>query len=320
MAQNRGSATSIDTEVGTKSRIHDFLERRSGRRCKVFIMKKVFWLVVLTVTFILGSQARAFGITPARYLVTVNPGESQTLVMTIDNNEPKPVNFSLSITGMRQDSAGRSVFTAGLDPAETWVKPEAQSVTLRSGEKRKIRFTVSVPKDALPGSRYLGLAIESIPARNGETIVNGRLTALLILQIAGVVTESLSLESHAPTNFIWKKNLPFTLKFTNNGTIETPVSGQVITKNWRGRALDIQPLVLGNQLIAGTKRSIDTALAAQKIFWPGLYAADIQIRYGKTNQKISSTIHFWYLPRDAAVTVGLLIILLLILKFRRRKK
>ncbi len=284
------------------------------------MMRKISWLVCLSVSLLIVSPARAFGVSPVRYLVTVDPGERQSVSVTVKNDEPKAKKFVFSVVGVQDDGAGHPLFAVGLDPAEGWVKPEIGETTISSGQKKKIIFNVAVPQGAAPGSHYLGLAVEATPDLAGQTVIAGRLTVLLVLQVAGIVKESVSLRSEIPAAIAMKKEWPLIVELKNNGTIETPITGRAIIRNWRGQTVFSAPLVLGNQLIPGAYRQIISRIVADKIRWPGLYETEAEIKYGKTNQTISSTARLWYLPLESIIGVGLIVLLLFILKFLRRKR
>jgi len=256
-------------------------------------------------------KAEAFSISPSRFLVTADAGTSQKIAIKITNDQASGLQYSLSVLGASQDNKGYPVFSSGSDDAENWVHPDSQSVSLAPMETKTVSFNISVPKTALPGSHYLGLAVEPANSESGQVSLSGRLVSILTLQIAGKVNESLEVIKWRPAKeFFYGNNWKFELDVENSGDIEVPAACEVSVSDWGGRKLSAQTVPMGNQILAGSLRSLKPAIFASGIKWPGIYQAKAQLIYGKTRQTVFAVADVVYIPLWM-IAAGILLILIL---------
>lgn len=248
--------------------------------------------------FAFAKEANAFSISPSKFLVTADQGMSQTITVKIKNNEAASMQFSASVLGAKQDDQGHPVFGTGIDDAENWVRPEIASFNIVPGETKTLDFFINVPKDTLSGSHYLGLAVEPIYPKGSQVSLGGRLVSILTLQVSGTVNESLGITRWKPSGNLFTENIwKFNLELKNSGDIEVPAVGSVSISNWKGKEIFSENLNLGNQILAGSLRSLEPSVVlADKGFWPGLYQAKIKVSYGKTGQVAYAMANAWYLP------------------------
>jgi len=280
-------------------------------------------LLFSTLTFFVWVlPVRAFSISPAKILLTVDAGASRTVAVKIKNDEKNDLNFRLGVLGMRQNEQGEPIFTRGEDAAENWVYPENGQVNIKSGATKDINFIIKIPADALAGSYYLGLFAEPTLSKEKPANVNTRLVSLLTLQVSGMVNESLVIEKWEPlTGVSGEKKWKFNLLLKNVGAMEVDMRGMAALRNWKGEEIFSQPLVLGNKLLAGSKRALQPEIILRDdIKLPGLYQAQIKINYGKTNQPVSSIAYIWYFPAwSKVVLAGLGAVLLILLVLMAKK-
>lgn len=272
--------------------------------------------------FFTAQSASAFQISPVKSLFTVNPGTNQTMVVKIKNTEKNILTFKLSVLGMTQDENGKPVFLRGADVAESWVYPESNSVSLKAGETKSVNFIAKIPGDALSGSQYLGLAVEPVMPKSDQASLNSRLVSMLTLQVTGVVNESVMVEKWARLKDVSdNKNWKFDLSLKNNGTIEVDLAGMVAVKNWQGEEIFTEQIILGNKLLAGSKRVLQPQITMQdRVKLPGLYQAQVKVNYGRTNQTATAVEYVWYFPmwsRVVAVVGGFFLVLLVVLLVKK---
>lgn len=297
-------------------------------------LKYFLYTFIIFIFFLAAKPARAFEISPVKALLTVDPGISQTIFVKISATSPlggvsgsaSGGNvFKLSVLGMMQDEDGKPVFARGVDAAESWVYPEDNLVNLKSGETKSVNFIIKIPSDAVSGSYYLGLAVEPVLEKNDQASLTARLVSLLTLQVKGLVQESVMVEKwEAISGITGSKDLKFDLNLKNNGTIEVLMRGEISIRNWRGETIFSEPIILGNKLLAGSKRVLHPEIILKNdINLPGLYSAQLKINYGRTNQTVSAIAYFWYFPMWSRVvlgTAGLVLIFLAVLAAKKLKK
>lgn len=287
--------------------------------------KSVFYLFFLLSFFIAASAARAFEISPVKFLFTVNPATNQTVILKIKNTEKNNLVFKLNVLGMSQDEDGRPVFSRGVDAAENWVYPENNLVNIKSGEIKSVNFIIKTPADALPGPHYLGLAVEPVLEKSNQASLATRLVSLLTLQVKGLVNESVQIEKWEPSaslrNDLEIRKLRFDLDLKNNGSIEVLMKGAVAIRNWQGEEIFSEPIILGNKLLAGSRRVLHPEIILKNnISLPGLYSAQIKINYGLTNQTVSSISYIWYFPQWSKIVLVITVLLLVFLIFWKLKR
>ena len=288
-------------------------------------MKIKFYLSVLLAVFIFFIAvipAQAFGITPIKSLFTVDPNTSRTITLKIKNSEKNNLTFKLNVLGMIQDEDGKPVFARGIDAAESWVYPESNLVNIKSGETKSVNFFIKTPADAVSGSYYLGLTVEPVLEKNIQNALATRLVSLLTLEVKGMVRESVLVEKFLPLSGISNsKNWKFDLNLKNNGTIEVLMRGKIAIRNWQGEEIFSEPVILGNKLLAGSKRVLHPEIILKNnINLPGFYSAQIKINYGRTNQVVSAIDYIWYFPMWSKIVLGIIILILVFLIFRKVKK
>ncbi len=287
-------------------------------------MKLKLYLFAFLIFFLVALPAHAFEISPVKGLITIDPGASQTVVVKIKNSEKNNLNFKLSVFGMSQDENGKPVFERGISLAESWVSPENNLVNIKSGETKSVNFIIKIPDDAVAGSYYLGLAIEPILEKSDGSSISTRLVSLLTLETKGLVRESVIIEKlETLFDITEEKKLKFNLNLKNNGTIEVLMQGKIAIRNWRGEEIFSEPIILGNKLLAGSKRVLRPEIILKNnISLPGIYSAQVKINYGRTNQVVSALDYIWYFPKWSKIVLGttaLLVILFIFWKMKRTK-
>jgi uncharacterized membrane protein len=291
------------------------------------MIKKILYLLSGAACFFIFAQsASAYSISPVKYLITIDPGKTETATIKIKNEEPMPLTFKLKVMGLSQDAQGKPVITNQADGAGTWVKPEADSVSVDPGNTAEAKYLITAPADAKSGSYYLALAIEPVVPEGTGISISSRLVSLLTLQVAGMVQESLEIKKWQPASGVFrqKDNWKFNLNIANKGNIEVVMKGTLSIKNWRGQEIMSEDKKLGNTLLSGAERSLTIDSGPQKanIYLPGLYQAKIKVLYGRTGQTIVDSVNFWYLPNWIWWVLGgiILLIILIIVAIKRARR
>ncbi len=267
-------------------------------------------LVALVLIFGHPHRASALTLSPARRIVTIDPGTAQDLKVTVTNDEAKSVRLQLLVTGLKQDPAGLPLFGNGYDDAEKWVVPAPELLVLEPGQQGFATFKLQVPAGTFPGSHWVALAVESRPDTTGTAILNQRLISLLSIQVSGVVTESLTMNTAVSERIVLgSKPFDAAIKIQNTGSIEVPLTGKITIRSLRGKEVGGRDVQLGNQLLPQSERSLLEKISTTKkdacdvdgtvcseLVWPGLYTLTAEVIYGKTGQTVESETSFWYVP------------------------
>ena len=296
-------------------------------------MFKIFFkVIIIVIVFVLLKigQADAFSITPTKAIITVNAGATDEYKIWIKNEEKNSKNFNLKITGFEQDNSGKPVFGNNKSEAEKWIKFNQNNLLLNIGESKSVDIAIAVPIDAKPGSYYVAVVAEALSASSSQisgTNLSGQVVSLLFLQVGGLVNESIKITKWEPQkDLIIGNNWNFYLNLANNGDIETPMIGSLKINNWRGQNIIEEKINLGNQLLANSVRFLypEMKLDSKSVYLPGLYQAQINIKYGKTGQTIAKMTNIWYFPKYSMWLGGCLALISILFfvfkKLRRSEK
>lgn len=284
-------------------------------------MFKRYFVRILPIIFFLFfavHPAGAFTISPAKILLTMDAGSEKTVSLNVKNDEKKDIPFSLYAVGMKQDELGRSVFTNEKTGAVEWVNPEENRIELKSGESKNVNFRVAVPNGSFPGSYFFGLAVEPEVGVGEEVGLKGKSAAIVLLQVAGIVNESLDIENwHGDRVLLFgNKNWRFNLRCKNVGNIDLPMQAKVEVIGWNGNIAGSEEIDMGNRLLSGTSRQLRPSLNIYKnLMWPGPYEARATIVYGRTGQTAAATDTIWYFPGWILGLAGAVFAIFILKKF-----
>ncbi len=282
--------------------------------------KKIIFTVAIGALFITVT-CHSFSISPLKFHLTLTPGVTNyVLSLTVKNSSSEKQLFNFKVLGAEQIQSGQLIFSELQTPAESWVQPEINAVEIPSNAEEKINFLISIPKDAVAGSYYLGLAAETVPNSEEEQVgVSGQLVSILLLQVAGVVNESLSIEKWSVPSVVFGKKWTAILTLLNTSVVELPVSGEISVHDWLGRKVASESINLGSALLPSAGRNYSAIIPMQKErLLPGPYEAKINVRYGLTNQTSVAVKRIWYLPYYIWIIIPIVIILGAVMMIKRK--
>ncbi len=256
-----------------------------------------FFLIIIFLLGIFGlaPSAKAFSISPLRYMATIEPGGSQFLTVTVKNEQYESRNYNLLVLGAKQDEEGHTLFGSDFSEAEDWIKPEKDLVTVPAQQSRDFKFQIQIPQNAYPGAYSLGLAVQERKINPEVISLQGRLFTLLSLQVAGEAKEVLlvkKLEKEEYQNSQWR----FLLKLENAGNVDLPLRGEILVKSWRGEIKQSQLLYLGNNLLPRMSRNYEFNIEKSDNWLPGFYRVEARINYGRLQQTVAITALIMYFP------------------------
>lgn len=282
-------------------------------------MYKIWWAMIWFLPlFLFADQASAFVVSPARYLITADPNTVQTVQLSVKNDEQESKKFKIFVVGVKQSESGALVFEKDLDVAEAWVRADQPTVVLVSEAQAKINFIISVPKNASPGSHYLGLAVESMADGESGSVLGGRLFSILTLRVAGEVVESVSVDKWSGPMASWRRDWPMSVQLKNNGNIDVSLKSVVDIK-YQGKILNTSEWPLGNILLINSVRYLDKTISFSPV-WPGRYEVQNKISYGRSGQVVWATYYVWYFPIWSIVSVVLMFLFFIFVYIKLRHR
>lgn len=263
-----------------------------------------------------------FSISPLKYLLTVAPGTTrQTVNLTVTNDSDSARQFALKVIGAKQNENGKLTYASGNTPAEEWVKPAESTIEIPGKTEKEVKYIINVPIQAAAGSYYLGLAVETASG-GGAVGLSGQLIAPLLLQVAGVVNESLRISDwHHPALVLWKNHWSYQLSFENKGNVEVPVEATIILRDWRGKEIQKKELNLGDIILPGSGRAFESEIKLPygDFYLPGPYSAELKVKYGRTSQAATAFTDIWYFPAYSFLALAVLILIGIYIWWKKKK-
>lgn len=138
------------------------------------------------------AQFAAF-VLPARFELNARPGQALQEILEIGNDDAGPVEFRLRTADwkLREDAGvDFQVDTLAPDSCRPWVKLERYTIKLGGKSKRRFRFEVQVPAEALPGLCRFALLVESAqdaamvsPLGNIQVPLQGRIAVIVYVRV-----------------------------------------------------------------------------------------------------------------------------------------
>lgn len=291
--------------------------------------KTLIQIVPIIALFVLGwaVPVSAMTISPVRYEIQGNPGETLTKEMTIINNGSDTVKYYSSFANFEaQGETGSASFVTPKDDIGTWMMTD-EFVSLIPGEQKTVAFTVKIPMNAEPGGHFGVIFWGTAPENSSgdkQVSVTAKTGLLVLLSVSGDVKQGGGLLSYTTENSkFWYNSLPisFIYRFQNDGgdrlkplglikiksfgLITTnklnanPANGNILPNSTRKFNVDWAKYTHPKDYVAPTgvaKKFFDTAIYQWKNFAVGLFSANLNLTYGLQSQVVNKKVFFFVFP------------------------
>lgn len=268
------------------------------------------------------SVSQSLSVSPLTFELTANPGNSLTNKIKISNPSNRPVNIRMTVEDFKPTGETGSVIITE-DESYTyslsqWVSVEPTEFTLPPLGQQVVTFTIDVPAQAEPGGHYGSVLAEVLPSEvEGGSAIAQKVGVLVLLSVAGEVTEQLLVKEFSAPSFIEEGPIVFLLRFENLGTVHVRPKGFISITNMLGKKeADIafpQKNVLPNS-IRKLEVSWDPGFAI------GKYTATLVANYGINNLPLTAVITFWVVPWKKILVVFIATFIIITILFLARKR
>lgn len=183
--------------------------------------------------------AQALTISPARIELTADPGSTTSNEFTIVNEQDSDQTYYTSVENFEaQGESGTPNFSPTKEGFASWVQV-IDKVTIKKGEKIKIPFTITVPKDADAGGHFAAIFLTTTPpaVSGGEVSVGAKIGMLMLLKVSGDIKEDGGVVSFLLKNgghFATTLPITFVYRFNNNGNDRVKPTGTTTIRNMIG--------------------------------------------------------------------------------------
>lgn len=288
------------------------------------VLLTVFGVVMLAL-FLKPLSASALTITPVRFEVSGNPGDTlRGELLLINENETAETYYSSYSNFEAQGESGSPAFVEPKEGLGTWIEAEFGSAYLAPRQQKIVPFTITIPKDAEPGGHFAVIFWGTSPSGGVGVSVGAQTGVLVLLSVNGEVAEDAGLLGfQVKDKKFWHSTLPvsFEYRFKNDGGDRVKPEGKIVIRNsvfWPTEKLDANPVV-GNVLPGSTRKfSVDWIKYERpadyvppsgffnkfwndvgyqwKNFAVGLYSANLKVAYGVSGAEAKSSAFFFVFP------------------------
>ncbi len=308
------------------------------------MVRKIFLTISISALAIVlfATKAYALTITPIRYEISGNPGQTLTEKMGLVNESNKTQTFYASFANFEaQGDTGSPSFVDAKEGLGTWMTTEQASVTLAPGAQKEISFSIKIPKDAEPGGHFAAIFWGTSPRGGspGQVSIGTKTGLLVLLSVNGDVKEQAGLvDFQLHNNKHFYKTLPvgFQYRFSNQGSDRVKPKGDIVIRSifgWVAKRINANPYD-GNVLPGTTRKfspewskrdSVETrdqensrneSYSFKKSvsdewhnFALGIFRAKVVANFGVTNQVAKShAVYFVVFPWELILVVIVLAI------------
>ena len=281
------------------------------------------------------AQSGGVSVSPVKFEISANPGETQTSFFKVTNNGDSERVIRIAVEDFAPVGESGQVRLVEDAPStyalSQWVTFDPIEFPLGAKETKQIEFRINVPFDAEPGGHYASiLATVGGGAVEGGAAIAQKVGSLLLLHVAGDVEEEMFVKSmqsvienpekkdeYLPQNFFEYGPVTVLSRFENMGTVHLKPRGFVTLTNMMGREVDKVEIEQLN-VLPNSVRRIPAELGEKWMF--GKYTATMTAIYGSTNEPLSYSTSFWVFPWKVGGAVGFGVLIFLLFMFKARKR
>ena len=280
-------------------------------------------ITIISTKSIYAQSVLPLTVGPARQQITVNPGELAAFSVKFYNDSPTPIFGIVKVADfVVQDKEGSpriiedATQASPRFSASAWVTLPYDRMSIPANDKTLVQASLTVPKDARPGGRYIAVYFEpstAVPqAVNDEAAGQGvspRIASLLYIRVAGAITESALVNNLFTKSFYEYGPIKVDSEILNRGDYHIRPRGVLsLTDPWGG-LVEQAPLKEEN-IFPDAVRSYENMLGSKWMI--GQYKVTLVASYGEKGQVLTRSIYFWAFPWKIASVIALSLIIALL--------
>ncbi len=257
---------------------------------------------------------------PARQQITINPGESTSFAVKYYNQSDIPLSGVVNVADFVVDSTdGSPRIIDNVEQANPkfaaskWVTLSLDQISIAPQDRIIVSASLSVPKDARPGGRYVTVYFEpsigtpTSVGQGGATGIAPRIASLLYIRVNGPITENAIISQMYAKPFSEYGPIDVTANIINNGDYHIRPRGVFTLTNPLGAVIEQSNLKETN--IFPDALRIFTSTVGEK-WMMGKYKVTLSATYGEKAQVLEKSVFIWVFPWRVALVVVLTLIIL----------
>ena len=259
---------------------------------------------------ITGKTAGDFVVGPGKIELSLEPGQSKTVEMTVTNRMGVPKWFKMSVEDVKGSmDPQQPVVLLGSSHGPYSVKDylhiPQKEFELKNMERARIPVTVTLPADAEPGGHYGSILVSTVSKGTNGDIQNGAAPSSAVISrigtlffvstpgskdISGTVKSFGTVPAH---HFFFSGPIKLGILFENTGSVHLDPYGEITITNLAGDQvgqIDLTPWF-----------ALPKSLRTREVTWDrslliGRYTATATIHLGYDNKVVTKTFTFWVIP------------------------
>lgn len=271
------------------------------------------------------KAATGLTIQPIKISHTIEPGQSATGIITLENNSDERTKVEVKVEDFVPDAGSTNINfigrAEGLTTVRDWITIGGeQSFFFNKGESRSITYTIKAPDNAEPGGHFGVAFFKASKADDGgaQLKVSTQVGVLILVTVPGNFLQKGKILDFSAPSFIQKGPVNFNVKFENTGTVHFEPKGKIKITNIFGKEVGEVP-VRGQVVLPTGVRDLNAQWEVAGVLL-GRYKATVSIFDGVGNVLTAEDIVFYASPIWYILEFILAIAVLFVaLKFLRRK-
>lgn len=274
------------------------------------------------------NSASTLKISPVRSDISVNPGASKTVEVTVTNLTDADITvqpFENDFIAKGEDGTPALILDdnqyAPTHSLKKFMVPLG-NVKVPAKKAAVVKVVINVPSTAQPGGYFGAIRFAPAnPAGGGQVDLSASVASLMLLTVPGPMTEKLNLTDYgvqqngkSGTYFQNPNNLGFSFRFENKGSVQEAPFGNISVKNGDKvvYSADFNNKTQRDMVLPDSARRWSVPLKNIGTF--GYYTVEGTLTYGSKNETVNISQSFWVIPFAVIIggIVGLLVLIGLI--------
>jgi len=289
----------------------------------LLVLILAFFSLAIGREFLNNAYAKqGFTIFPAKLSLTVEKGQIYNNVISVTNAGDERMSVITDVQDILPTPGGSGFNylpkAPGITSLVDWIKVNEKPFELNPNEKKDVAFSITVPSDASPGSRFAVLFFATGGSGGGQLNISARTGSVILLTVPGDVKQTGEVFNFKTSKFVWQnKALGFSFDFQNTGTVYFEPKGAIVVTNFWGKK--VVELPVSGQVVLPTGMKKLSSVWEKPGYLLGIYKAHLTINVTGEGDIATKNFIFYALPLYPSLgALGILIILILIFWYVKR--
>ncbi len=283
-----------------------------------------------------GAGVNGYKVSPVRTDITVNPGQTQEVTVTIQNVSDSVEELQTIVNDFeaKDESGTPALLLNGQNAPQHGLKQYVTvpngNFTLQPNEQKTVIVDVTIPKGAAGGGYYGAIRFAPAGGSGNQNVnLSASVTSLILARVSGNVIDNLSIASFntqkkpvdatvtpsAGSVFTNGKNIQVAVRFQNEGNVQEAPFGKIIVMKG-SKTIDTQEINNSTErsnVLPNSIRRYTVDLHNTTSY--GKYTVEGNFGYGSKGQLLSAKSTFYVVPLALIIAVIAIIVVIIALIF-----